>query len=1187
MEQPVAHPAPRPGTTSPEQPRQSGVAASLREALMVLAGFAGRRLAFGLSVLLAITYLTFYGMGVLNGADWPDAFGPAGRQTLSYITGALTGDLGLTQPGSVAFRTLPVSEVLADVLPRSLGLLGAAFLVAIAIGVPLGVWAAVRRRKKPALLIILASIAGISTPSFFAALFLQIAAIQYTRAFGQSIVPVGGFGWDLHLVLPTLVLAARPVAQITRITFIALSEAHGQDYVRTAHSKGLRNDHILVVHMLRNAAVPILTTIALSLRFSLSSLPVVEVYFGWGGVGQTLLRALFNQDSNLIVTLLLSLGLLFILVEFALDFAYYLIDPRLKGEAQRASRRDREGFGSLLLSIPGEIRHFLLTNPASEWVREWVAPRKGQTSPFRSLLDDHQAPKDADPEKGEVSRWRTWKRGLAGNVALLLGGILVAGLIALVLFGPRLAPYSPNTTQQIAIIDGTLTTAPFPPSEAHPWGTDPLGRDMLSLILAGAQQTLILAFMVVLVRIVIGFTLGALAGWFHESWFDQTVMVLTHALAVFPTLLLAALLIFTLGIQEGMRTFILALSLVGWGEIAQFVRGEVIAIRPKPFIESAVAVGQRSARLILIHVVPNLAPAMIAVSALEVGAVLLILGELGFLGIFISGGASSDFGLYAQVPEWGALLSGVRTWTRSYPWTGFYPTAAFFIAVLAFNLLGEGIRQVVDEVGLMMNRLINRYTIGFAALLVGAFLWSRGNTGELVFYRQGSRVFDGDRAMGHISALTAPEMDGRALDSVGHLEAADYIKDQFQRLGLQPAGEDSTFFQATSRTYLTLDSEPTFTIGDGEGAPVYRDDFSLYPTGTRALGAADGPIHVLALGQEASMEGMDISGDVVLLLTEEDLPRLAAVDCQGVLVLAPDQNAIKRRHTLSPLPAQPGCGLDTPVFWVSEKLANRLLQQTGESIFSLNEQKESLKGQERLVFKAPTRVSIQVRGTIQEDVPTVNVLGQLPGTSQDLDSDMILVAAQYDSPPKGVDDPLPGANENASGIALMIEALRTLQDSGYQPYKTILFVAYSGEGLPELAPAPDAESYLQAKTGFADSFNIEAVIYLRGMGIGQADTLGVWIQEQSDLAKLVETASHLSGMSTERLNAHPSMNVFVPQASTQFQDAPPSVGLSRLGWERSARLPSDTATFIQSGELEDAGEAVSLTLMILGREINY
>jgi len=129
------------------------------------------------------------------------------------------------------------------------------------------------------------------------------------------------------------VLAMRPLAQLSRITFNALSEAAHQDYVRTARAKGLPGRQVWIDHILPNAAVPILTALGVSLRFSLGSLPVVEFFFGWPGLGAALLNAIGARQTPLVITLALALGLTFMLVNLLLDIAYRWIDPRLRAQA--------------------------------------------------------------------------------------------------------------------------------------------------------------------------------------------------------------------------------------------------------------------------------------------------------------------------------------------------------------------------------------------------------------------------------------------------------------------------------------------------------------------------------------------------------------------------------------------------------------------------------------------------------------------------------------------------------------------------------------------------------------------------------------------------------------------------------------------------------------------------------------
>jgi ABC-type dipeptide/oligopeptide/nickel transport system permease component len=1152
-----------------------------RDRLVGLLQFVGRRLVFGAAILLAIIYLTNFGLLAAQGVDFSTALSDGFTRSVDYLVRLSQGDLGQTIPGSAAFRPQPVGEVVSVAFVRSLGLLGAAFFVAISVGVPLGIWAAYRRHTRKAIFLLIGSFIGMSTPSFFAALFLQIAAIQYTRTFGQSIVPVGGFGWDRHLVLPMLVLAARPIAQITRVTFVSLSNVLDQDYVRTARSKGVRPDYMFIVHVARNAAIPILTTIIVSLRFSLGSLPVVELYFGWNGLGETLLRSMFILDTNLVTILLMCLGFLFILINLLLETSYYLIDPRLLSAVNGVSQADRAGFLTGIQSFLAEIIHFLNHNPLSEWVR-----RLGKRSAEKAVPQGIQLLEKNEQQlvKGKVN-WGGWRRGTLGNPPLLLGGAIVTVLLFMVLFGPRIVPFSPNTTQILVRVDGAWITPPFPPSETHIWGTDPIGRDIFSLVVAGAQQTILMAVAVVANRILIGFVLGLLAGWFHDSWLDRIIVGATQALAVFPTLVMAALLIFLIGFDGGMRTFVIALSLVGWGEIVQFVRGEVATIRPQPFIESAISVGQRTSRLFLIHVLPNLAPALISLAAIELGAVLLILGELGFIGIFLQGGAGTDFGLYAMVPEWGSLLSNIRNWIRSYPWVGIYPTMAFFFAILGFNLFGEGLRRLIEEVGLVINRLFNRYTFALLGVAVAGLFWMRTNTGELVFFREQATEFDGQLAMEHIQNLTALENGGRSLGSPGLTNAAEYIRDEFRALGLQPAGEARTYFQSDVRSYLTLDSVPVVSIADGGPELEYLQDFAVYAGPTQNLGEVSGQVRLLAFGENAGLGGVDLSQDVVLLFSEADLELVQDTACRGVLLLARDFSVIKRWHTLSPIPpTKQGCGQGTPVMWVSDKVVNRILQGTDMYVTNLIEIFAEMPADEIVNFPTGVQVDVQINGTVQENVPVVNVIGHLPGTSQSLDDELIIVAAQYDSPPAYLPGAYPGANDNASGVAAMLEAIRSMEASGYQPLRTFLFVAYSGEGLPEMAPAPDILSFLQAKTGFDSAFDVQGVIFLRGLAGGGENTLSLWSEENSEFAKLLQTAANISGMDTERNQGHPAMNQFVPTEGELSEAIDfPVVGLSRQGWDRGARLAGDSMTFLKSADLEASGEALSLSLMILGR----
>lgn len=300
--------------------------------------FAIRRLAFTLAVSLGIVFFAFFGMRMARNSTSPaPSYNPlpaaeyAWTSTVDYVGNLLRGDMGtITVRSGRSSRQVVVAQIIGDAYPKSMGLLLISLLVAGLIGIPVGVFAAIHRRSPVSLGTMTATLIGVSVPSFFAAALLQIAEIYWFRATGVRLVPVGGFGWDAHLVIPTLVLAARPLAHLARIAYMTFSEILEQDYIRTAHAKGLYDTMVTRGHAYPNAAVPVLTALGVSLRFSLGSLPVVEYFLGWPGIGAALLDAIRNRQDIGVAGMALVIGLTFMLVNVLLDISYRYVDPRLK-----------------------------------------------------------------------------------------------------------------------------------------------------------------------------------------------------------------------------------------------------------------------------------------------------------------------------------------------------------------------------------------------------------------------------------------------------------------------------------------------------------------------------------------------------------------------------------------------------------------------------------------------------------------------------------------------------------------------------------------------------------------------------------------------------------------------------------------------------------------------------------------
>lgn len=300
--------------------------------------FLSRRLAFIALVALLIIFFGHLGMRMIRNSEVArpnydliqhgfDAWG----DSREYIERALSGNLGRA---TLSFGTFPVAEILRDTYFKSMGLLLISLLCAALIGLGIGVATAVTRKRWLVMPMLTATLIGVSAPSFVAALFLQIGEITFLRTFGRRVVYLAGFGWDYqHLLLPVLVLMARPVAYLTRATHLGLGQIMDEDFIRTAFSKGLPLRRIINVHAFRNLIIPVLTAVSVSVRFSLSTLPIVELFFAWPGMGLRLLEAINGRQTTLVITLALAFGITFLLVNVGLDVLYRWIDPRLREDS--------------------------------------------------------------------------------------------------------------------------------------------------------------------------------------------------------------------------------------------------------------------------------------------------------------------------------------------------------------------------------------------------------------------------------------------------------------------------------------------------------------------------------------------------------------------------------------------------------------------------------------------------------------------------------------------------------------------------------------------------------------------------------------------------------------------------------------------------------------------------------------
>lgn len=238
-----------------------------------------------------------------------------------------------------------------------------------------------------------------------------------------------------------------------------------------------------------------------------------------------------------------------------------------------------------------------------------------------------------------------------------------------------IAPYSP--TEQ------NLFNRLAAPSLKHPMGTDQLGRDIFSRILYGARISLRIAIIVVTVTLVIGTTVGVVAGYLG-GWVDETLMRIVDILLAFPGLLLALVVAGILG--PSLTNIMIALAVVGWTQYARVIRGETLSVKEKEYIQSAQLMGVSTPRLLVRHVLPNVVTPVIVLATMDLAYVILGTAGLSFLGL----------GAQPPTPEWGTMLASGRDYVTTAWWIVNFPGLAIMILVLGFNLLGDGLRDVLD-----------------------------------------------------------------------------------------------------------------------------------------------------------------------------------------------------------------------------------------------------------------------------------------------------------------------------------------------------------------------------------------------------------------------------------------------------------------------------------------------------------
>ncbi len=269
--------------------------------------------------------------------------------------------------------------------------------------------------------------------------------------------------------------------------------------------------------------------------------------------------------------------------------------------------------------------------------------------------------------------WRNLKK----NKGAVLGLVIITVLILLAIAAPLIYDYDED------IISQNISERRQSPSLKHPFGTDEVGRDILARIIWGTRYSLPIGFIATLVAVVLGVTIGAVAGYYGGA-IENILMRFGDIFASIPHILLAIVVVSVLG--QSALNLMIAVGITGTPAFIRVARAAVLTVRNQEYIEAARAIGMKNWKIILLHIIPNSLSPIVVQTTLRVGSAIISASSLSFLGL----------GIAAPAPEWGTMLSAGRAFIRDYSYMTLFPGLAIMVTVLALNMLGDGLRDAMD-----------------------------------------------------------------------------------------------------------------------------------------------------------------------------------------------------------------------------------------------------------------------------------------------------------------------------------------------------------------------------------------------------------------------------------------------------------------------------------------------------------
>ena len=747
--------------------------------------YVARRLALTIPVLLGVTLITFYlsyGMGDPLAAYVTERTTdeqyemlaekhginePIYVQYFTYLKSVITFDWGYSE-----VLNEDVSDALRYRFAATLELSILAFIVAVATAIPLGIFSSIRQNRWEDHSIRLFALAGSAIPIFWFALVLQyffaVTLDQYMPELNWPITSrFDEVLWEIkdpiemntnfllfdaiaagswihfkdalqHMILPATVLAYSSMATIIRLMRGNMLDVLGQDYIRTAKSKGLSESQITYKHGAPNAMIPTVTLLGMGFAGLINGSVLTETIFTWPGLGAWAITAMRSLDVSAILAYTLFSAFLYIIANLIVDILYAFLDPRVDLSGHSSTAEIVIVSLSILLLITtyfsvdyavtlGIIILFSLTlfslysmgvrflnNPEDLWL---LLLSIGTLFVVWSILSGffmtillilaifyfgYLAYNWDDLKDSLAPKFDEFKRTLyqiRKNPLTMLGLFLVISLISVAFFAPWLAPPSESQRDPMRMEEHFAFNQPrnFQPPcyfsctadsgevDGYILGSTDRGYDIYYGIVWGSRTSLDVAVKVVFTGTFIAVVIGAVSG-YYGGRVDDIVMRITDVFIAIPGLVLA-LAIIAVTEDTSIEMLMYALIIVGWPGFTRIIRAEALRIRKLPYIEAAKASGASDFRIIFKHVIPNCITSVIVIATMDMGGIVLSLAALGFLG----------FGGGPDLAEWGKLVSfGQDNILLGQWWSFFFPGLVIALWALGFYLLGDGIRDILD-----------------------------------------------------------------------------------------------------------------------------------------------------------------------------------------------------------------------------------------------------------------------------------------------------------------------------------------------------------------------------------------------------------------------------------------------------------------------------------------------------------